>query len=317
MEMADLLCLFTLTQKYIINTMPRIPGLSLNIPQRGIRRGVLPNGLILAASCVGVTYMVLFGIRGHAPPSGWPLIGRAFFKAIPALLLSAGTWVAGGGVHHASRVAVALLLCAAGDAALDVDATLAGVRGGTAAAAMDFFLAGLGCFLCAHVLLARAYLRSNARFEAVVACATALPGVIVVSRLWPFVAARADAGVMLPAIVIYACSLVAMFYGAVSRRAASTKDAWATGCGAALFIGSDAALAFDRFAPPPTDPESGALRWWAAQPTLVVLTLYWAALVLIALGGVESSVVKVDPIVAEAARLRAKHAAEKKIKKSE
>jgi hypothetical protein len=83
-----------------------------------------------------------------------------------------------------------------------------------------------------------------------------------------------------------------------------------------LFLGSDAALAFDRFAPPPTDPETGALRWWAAQPTLVVLTLYWAALVLIALGGVESSVVQVDPIVAEAARLRAKNA-EKKVKKSE
>lgn len=285
--------------------MSNFPGLPSKLPFRGVRRGMLPRGLILAAFCVGIVYVALFAFRGRLHPvTGWPILGRAFFKALPAVLLAAGTQVAGQGTAHAARVAVALAIFSVGDAFLDVEAQFPRVGG----IGIDYFLLGLGSFLVALLALARAYTIGAPRFEPVVAIATATPCVIVAGRLWPYISVHSDAAVLQPAMAIYFAALAAMFYGAATRNTQHTREAWATTAGSALFLASNAALAFDRFAPPATDPVTGVPRWWAAQPTLVVLALYWAAIALIADGAAASAGASVrDPSVDVALLLRKKN----------
>lgn len=132
----------------------------------------------------------------------------------------------------------------------------------------DWFVFGLGSFLCAHI----AYLAGLSRrarwfaalwpFPAYAALAAA-----VLAVLWPHLP-----GALRPPVIVYVIVLAAMAAqaAAVWRDRASRATALAA-LGGAFFVASDATLAIDRFAAP-----------FAAAPAAVLAT-YWVAQTLIAL----------------------------------
>lgn len=175
-------------------------------------------------------------------------------KPAATLLIAAMVWRLGAAAEPGYRRAIVagLLLSTAGDVFLMLPG--------------DWFVFGLGSFLCAHL----AYLAGL--------CRRARPFAVG----WPFLAYAALAGTVLwvlwphlpgelrVPVIVYVAVLAAMAAqaAAVWRRHAGSADA-AAGAAAALggasFVLSDATLAIDRFAAP-----------FAAAQALV-LASYWAA----------------------------------------
>jgi uncharacterized membrane protein YhhN len=240
-----------------------------------------PPPPLLAAAAAVAAYAAL---RANAAPLAAPgaLLASALLKAAPAALLARWALRAAPRARGAALAAAALLLCALGDAALEAERA----RGAFAAMgikAFPMFEAGLASFFAAHVLFAGALATPAPRLEPVVALAAATPAAIALRLLWPHVARDAAAAPLLPALAAYAGALALTFYAAVARGGARVgRDSWWRGvAGAALFMASDAALAFARFAPPPRAP-GGGVRWWFAFPDAVVLATYWPAIALLA-----------------------------------
>jgi uncharacterized membrane protein YhhN len=133
--------------------------------------------------------------------------------------------------------------------------------------AEDRFLAGLACFLVAHLLYAAAFAGAGA---GLVSPALAVPyvlvGAMILRSLW------ADLGRVRAPVALYVTVIVVMAWQAAARwEQTSHRGALLAAVGAALFVASDAALAVNRF--------GSSFR--SAQ--LVVLSTYYAAQWLIAL----------------------------------
>ena len=240
------------------------------------------RGFVIAASAA--TYIAAFvpsvpraflsNALGALPAH---LLG-VFVKVLPALLLSAFPARARLGPRFSSYGALvsrALLLSALGDLLLDFcdRAEL----GGEAA-----FLCGLGAFLLAHALYCAGFLatvRQHAPSVALVLCA---PSAIVLRFLAPHILAGKDAP-LLPAVLVYVAVITCMLYLAAVREAHCARGYWLTVGGAALFLLSDAVLAWDKFAPPPLGA-NGRVRWWFRAPKVVVMCTYYAAQMMIAAG---------------------------------
>lgn len=199
--------------------------------------------LLLSAAAVSAIWVV--GSR-----SGFPTCHGLPNTASTTLLLLAGAVGANRGV--ASRYKwpiVAGLGCSAlGDAFLMLPG--------------DYFVAGLGSFLAAHICYLWAFTGDSRLAGRILPFVVwGIWGIVLVSWLWP--------GVTRPLripVVLYAVALSAMAAQAASR-AASRPDAAAivAAVGAGLFVVSDSVLAFQRFCHP--------LEWGR----ILVLGTYFAA----------------------------------------
>lgn len=125
------------------------------------------------------------------------------------------------------------------------------------------FVPGLVSFLVAHLLYLRAFTR-DARFVRAWPLAFAVYALVaagLLARLWPGVPAALHAPV-----IAYVVCLAAMAAQAAARaRQRGDGLAWRAAAGGALFVTSDALLAFDRFAAP------------LPAASLCILATYWAA----------------------------------------
>lgn len=175
------------------------------------------------------------------------------FKPLTTLLIIAWAWPRGAG-EGARRawLRAGLVLSLVGDVAL-----LWPERG---------FLPGLVAFLLAHLAYIVAFtrgLRLGARPGPFVAYALVAGGLLW--RLWPGVPAPLRAPVL--AYVAALACMAAQAAGAwlVARRGPAEAWAWRAAWGGALFVASDATLAFNRFSSPV--PAAG---FW-------ILATYWLA----------------------------------------
>lgn len=132
----------------------------------------------------------------------------------------------------------------------------------------DWFVFGLGSFLCAHIAYLVGLSRRAPWFAAVWPFpAYAALAAAVLSVLWPHLPGELRVPVIVYVVVLAAMAAQA---AAVWRHRASRATALAA-FGGAFFVASDATLAIDRFAAP------------FAAASAVVLATYWIAQTLIAL----------------------------------
>ena len=91
---------------------------------------------------------------------------------------------------------------------------------------------------------------------------------------------------LLGPVCVYVCVIGAMWYMSLVRDEGSTgsgRSFYLSALGATLFLVSDTALAFGKFAPPPLRPD-GSVWWWFSQPKVVVMVTYYGAQFLLAHG---------------------------------
>lgn len=132
----------------------------------------------------------------------------------------------------------------------------------------DWFVFGLGSFLCAHIAYLVGLTRRAPWFAAVWPYpAYAALAAVVLSVLWPHLPGELRVPVIVYVVVLAAMAAQA---AAVWRCRPSRATALAA-LGGAFFVASDATLAIDRFAAP------------FAASSLAVLATYWIAQTLIAL----------------------------------
>ncbi|KRB07236.1 lysoplasmalogenase [Lysobacter sp. Root690] len=178
------------------------------------------------------------------------------FKPLTTLLIVAMVWrhgrVAEPGYRRA--IVIGLLLSTCGDVFLMLPG--------------DWFVFGLGSFLCAHI----AYLLGLARRARLFA------------RVWPYLAYALLAGAVLSVlwahlpgelripVIVYVAVLAAMAAQAAAVwRCHRSRSTALAALGGAFFVASDATLAIDRFAAP------------FGAASAVVLATYWIAQSLIGL----------------------------------
>ncbi|QWF19797.1 lysoplasmalogenase [Lysobacter capsici] len=178
------------------------------------------------------------------------------FKPLTTLLIVAMVWRHGRAAEPGYRraIVIGLLLSTCGDVFLMLPG--------------DWFVFGLGSFLCAHI----AYLLGLARRARWFArgwpyLGYALLAGAVLSVLW----AHLPGDLRVP-VIVYVTVLAAMAaQAAVAWRCARSQSTALAALGGAFFVASDATLAIDRFAAP-----------FGAAPA-VVLATYWIAQTLIGL----------------------------------
>lgn len=176
------------------------------------------------------------------------------FKPLTTLLIVAMVWRHGGAAEPAYRraIVIGLLLSTCGDVFLMLPG--------------DWFVFGLGSFLCAHI----AYLIGLTRRARLFA------------RVWPYLAYALLAGAVLSVlwahlpgdlripVIVYVTVLAAMAaQAAVVWRCGRSQSTALAALGGAFFVASDATLAIDRFAAP------------FGAASAVVLATYWIAQLLI------------------------------------
>ncbi|MEH6422065.1 lysoplasmalogenase [Pseudomonas sp. CGJS7] len=178
------------------------------------------------------------------------------FKPLTTLLIAAMVWRHGRDAEPAYRrtILAGLLLSTCGDAFLMLPG--------------DWFVFGLGSFLCAHIayllgLCGRARLAAlKLPFLGYAALATA-----VLCVLWPHLP-----GELRIPVIVYVVVLAAMAaQAAVVWRRWPVRATALAALGGGFFVASDATLAIDRFAAP------------FGAASLVVLATYWVAQTLIGL----------------------------------
>ncbi len=201
---------------------------------------------LLAAALTGAI-AIGAALAGH-----WPLL--ALTKPLTTILIIGCAWQRAGPTRQRRAILMGLCLSLVGDVAL------LWPRQG--------FVPGLIAFLLAHM----AYLVAFSTRVQLAARPLAFAGYALVAglllwQLWPGVPAPLRLPVLVYVVALAAMAAQATCWalaepGRCSRRAA---------LGGALFVGSDAALAFDRFGAP------------LALAPLVILLSYWSAQAFIAL----------------------------------
>jgi uncharacterized membrane protein YhhN len=253
---------------------------------RGFRDTKMEVPVFFAAS---LSYIVFFVLRKEVTSSSLSWVGYvalgALLKSAPVVSLSlvvsrSASRLPSSFSSYVTHLELGLLLSAGGDFFLHI--CDAGWEPG--------FIVGLGLFFLAHCAYVYGFFTTRGRHEVVLALASAAMPVAVLSSVMPHVLAAPATAHLAPALAVYCGAIALMLYGAVVRRTdaiahrgAASANWHLTVGGAALFIFSDACLAFDRFAPPPRN-EAGSVRWWWRCPQLLVLVSYYAAQALLAYG---------------------------------
>lgn len=199
-----------------------------------------PNPRLYLAALAAATFCA-----GFALGLDWRLM--LLLKLVPVAL--AWDWLRAAGESSRYRfwIALGLALSLVGDALL--------------ALPQDRFIAGLVAFLCAHLAYVAAYLRRSRRFSAGwLAVAVLMVGVML------YVLNRYGAlGAMQLPVSVYAGVIGAMLWRAGALARLDRAGCWAL-IGAALFVASDAVLAWNRFvAPDPALRYINILLYWAGQ----------------------------------------------------
>ena len=127
------------------------------------------------------------------------------------------------------------------------------------------FIAGLASFLLAHVCYIVFFFARARRWPVTPLLFVAVGAAFLLSTLLPHVARR-QADLLAP-VCVYCAAIAVMAYAAISSGSALAT------AGALVFVVSDFALAYDKFAPAP-------LAWWW-QPRLIVMVTYYVAQLLI------------------------------------
>lgn len=181
------------------------------------------------------------------------------FKPLTTLLIAAMVWRHGGAAEAGYRCAIfaGLLLSTCGDAFLMLPG--------------DWFVFGLGSFLCAHLaylagLFRRARLFAGGGAYRWPYLAYAVLAGAVLSVLWPHLPVE----LRVPVIVYVAVLALMAAQAAVVWRRWSVPGTLLAALGGGFFVASDATLAIDRFAAP------------FGAASAVVLATYWIAQTLIA-----------------------------------
>ena len=210
---------------------------------------VMPTPLLAVATAASATLAIVSAPWALGQP--WM---NLLFKPLTTLLVMAHAWPRGRATPQARRwVLAGLGMSLAGDVAL-----LWSDRG---------FLAGLVCFLWAHLAYLRGFTRGGVRFGArrLPLVGYAVLAALVLWWLWPGV----PGALRLP-VLAYVAALAAMAAQAAvwALRASGTPRQGAgrmLALGGALFLASDALLATNRFAAP------------LPLASLWILTSYWLA----------------------------------------
>lgn len=150
---------------------------------------ILPPALL---SCIAVFALVLSDYRNHRA-------GRYLFKPLAAAAFVWLAWSLGAtDTAYGKWLLAALLLCLLGDLLLMPDKE-------------SFFLAGLGAFLCGHLLFAIAFLQLSANLFGLAASAVPALVLLLIVRSWllPHVNAEMKIPVLLYMLVISAMLLCA------------------------------------------------------------------------------------------------------------
>ena len=209
----------------------------------------LPNGTLLFSIAASVLYLLVLG----RPPSWRRTVAKTAATGLLAVLAA----IEGG----PALLVVALVLSAAGDAFLAQDGERA-------------FTGGLASFLLAHIFYTVLFLSVGGGVE------------IMLAQPWRLVLAAVVvvlAGVLLRLLMPAVGPALRVPVGAytlailIMMLAAATVPSPLVLIGAALFVASDALLAFDRFLTPPAAKGSGGrlgvqvwLLYYVAQLTITL-----------------------------------------------
>jgi uncharacterized membrane protein YhhN len=190
----------------------------------------MPLPASLAALSAAVAASAALAVRGHYTGPRRTLV--YFFKPLTTLLILAIALRPAGGAagRYGGAVAFGLVLSLAGDVFLMLP--------------KDRFLPGLASFFGAHVCYIAAF-TSGTGFVADAAPAAAFGtfGLVLLGVLWPGVSRRLRVPVVLYVAVILTMAVQATGRWMRIHDASSSLAA----AGAALFVASDALLAWDRF----------------------------------------------------------------------
>jgi len=176
------------------------------------------------------------------------------FKIVPVLLLIAALAPRAGEGRLAAGVLAGLVLSLAGDVAIAFS-----------------FVAGLACFLAAHMAYLAALGVSNAHPGA--QALAALPAVAVFAGMLALLWSRV--GKLRVPVVVYMVVICAMLARAAGRALATGPSPSATLflAGAILFVLSDALIAIDRFVRPLPHREAAVLATYYAAQALIAASL--------------------------------------------
>lgn len=197
---------------------------------------------LVAGAGAALAYLALLGQA--------PRPALAALKPLPVLALAVWAWPPAPATRGARWLPLALVVSAAGDLLL----------------ALDAFLAGVAVFLAAHVLYIAAFLQRTRRLRPWRALPFLLWGAATFALLAPVL------GRLLVPVAVYMVAVCAMMWRAAAlagdRAAPGASGGWAL-AGAVLFGASDTLLALHRFHTPwPDAPYLVMLLYWAGQAAL-------------------------------------------------
>ena len=197
--------------------------------------------LALLATALAAAAVHLAALAGALPP-----LAAALTKPLPVVCLALAV-VSHEGSPHARRLTLGLALAALGDVVIDVPV---------------LFLAGLGCFLLAHLAYAWAMHAEARRW----AWPRALPGAVVAAVVIALFAPRA--GWLAVPVGLYAVAFATALWRALAAAGEPGRPGrarWLAVAGLLLFAGSDVLLGLGRFGAAPV-----------AGGAPLVMVLYWA-----------------------------------------
>ena len=222
----------------------------------------MPSPAALPRWLAGIAAVAVLAIGGALAPD--LRILHYLCKPLATVLVAAMVLRLGEPGRYRRALLAGLLLSALGDAFLMLPQRAAGP---------DWFVFGLGSFLCAHVAYLVAFCGHARLFAArwPFVLYAAVAGAVL-ALLWPSLPSPLRGPVVAYVVVLAAMAAQAAAVWAVRRERPAAAAAW----GGAFFVASDATLALDRFVAP-----------WPAAIVLVLAT-YWTAQVLIGLSSLRA-----------------------------
>lgn len=207
-------------------------------------RVTVPLSIAIAVSAV---LAIIFSERGNRR-------GVYLFKPLATGLILALALLGEGDGRYRALIALGLVFSLAGDVFLMLP--------------RDRFVAGLASFLVAHLLYAAAFGWHGSAASAVLLLPFAAWGLLLLRALWPRL------GPLRAPVLAYAAALMAMAWLACVRAGAGIPGALPAAAGAALFVLSDSALAFNRFRRPLRHAQALVLGTYFAAQWLIALSVH-------------------------------------------
>ena len=248
----------------------------------------LPSTVNIAALLM-MAYIIIFPIYYQSQISqnlqtinSVIIIGGAFFKAIPIILLS--TMVAGRDkivskndklLSFINSISYGLLFSSIGDISLDIE-DLPNYK--------FLFIVGLGSFLIAHLIYIRGFFIWGLQHSAVVAIAVGAGPLGMLSLLIPALQKKPETSELLIPVCIYTLTIAVMVYTACIRNdeASAVKNSIVSLSkrfgiyGAIVFAISDSILAYDKFILPINNGKIYVMVTYYLAQICIALSAYYS-----------------------------------------